>query len=77
MKKYSIIPAILIIILNISYCFSETNNKPHLTKIINIAAKQRMLVQRLAKNKVYLEIKENKEHAKKEMHHTIKTFEKI
>lgn len=70
MKKILFITTILLIGSN---CFAQ--QKTHLTNIINIAAKQRMLVQRLAKDKTYITIKERKDQAKNEMEITFRSFE--
>lgn len=58
------------IILN---TFSQ--KKIHIGEAVNIAGKQRMLGQRMAKNKLYIEANTNSKNAKKELEKTITAFE--
>ena len=50
--------------------------KTYLSNAVNIAGKQRMLGQRMAKNKVYLAANKKTDYAKKELEEALFNFEK-
>lgn len=63
---------ILALILTINNSFSQ--QKTYLSDAVNAAGKQRMLGQRMAKNKVFLEADEHTDYAKKELEGAIAAF---
>ena len=72
MKLKNIITILLISILSLN---SFAQQKIYLSKAVNIAGKQRMLGQRMAKNKVFLSNGQKTNYAKGELEKTISQFE--
>jgi len=72
MKQFYILIFTLFLLIKTGYSQTET----HLSKAVNIAGKQRMLGQRMAKNKVFLKAKKKQKFATKELEQTIINFEK-
>lgn len=72
MKNYILIIIALVFSIN----KIDAQNKTYLSKAVNIAGKQRMLGQRMAKNKVFIAANKKKIVATKELEKTIVDFEK-
>lgn len=64
-----------ILILFISILSGQAQSKTYLSKAVNIAGKQRMLGQRMAKNKVFIKAHKKKDVANYELEQTLIAFE--
>lgn len=72
MKRIYFLMAIVLLTVGTNYAQEKT----YLSQAINIAGKQRMLGQRMAKNKVYLEANKKAVFASQELEQTIISFQK-
>jgi len=66
---------IVILVVLFSVHSTQSQSKTHLSKAVNIAGKQRMLGQRLAKNKAFIKAHQKKDIAQAELEQTIIDFE--
>lgn len=73
MKSIYTTIALFVLLVNFK-CFSQ--EKTYLSNAVNIAGKQRMLGQRMAKNKVYLSANKKTDYAKEELEKTMIGFQK-
>lgn len=65
----------LILLLSILSSFSFAQKKVHLGQAVNVAGKQRMLGQRMAKDKLFMEVGKKTKYAKKEQIAAMAAFE--
>ncbi len=65
----------LLVLISFIYIHSFSQKKPYLSQAVNLAGKQRMLGQRIAKDKLYIEANKKTKFAKKEQESAIAAFE--